>query len=54
MALEFLNLLKTTALEKCDLVTHEEFDIQTEVLARTREKLEMLEQKIKELENKQK
>lgn len=51
MALELLSLLKKTALEKCDLVTREEFEIQAEVLAKTREKLEILERKIKELEN---
>lgn len=35
---------------KLDLVTREEFDIQTQVLHRTREKLEALEQKLAELE----
>ena len=35
---------------KLDLVTREEFDIQTQVLARTRERLEVLEKKISELE----
>ena len=39
-----------SALEKCDLVTREEFDAQRGVLLRTREKLEILEQKIAELE----
>lgn len=33
-----------------DLVTREEFDTQTKVLARTRQKIEHLEAKIKELE----
>jgi len=35
-----------------DLVTREEFDVQTQVLARTRAKLEQLEQEITELESK--
>lgn len=37
---------------KLDLVTREEFDVQTQVLHRTREKLESLEQRVAELENK--
>lgn len=37
-------------LAKLDLVTREEFEIQTQVLLRTREKLEALERKIAELE----
>jgi BMFP domain-containing protein YqiC len=36
---------------KLDLVTREEFDVQTQVLQRTREKLEALEQRVSELEN---
>lgn len=65
MVQKYLNLIKDVkdelggefrrglnlALERCDLVTREEFDIQTAVLARTREKLQMLEQRITELEN---
>ena len=35
---------------RLDLVTREEFDIQSEVLARTREKLAQLEAKLAELE----
>jgi len=35
---------------KLDLVTREEFDIQTQVLHRTREKLETLEKIVAELE----
>ncbi|OUR71591.1 hypothetical protein A9Q78_09335 [Methylophaga sp. 41_12_T18] len=35
---------------KLDLVTREEFDVQTQVLLRTREKLEALEQRVAELE----
>jgi len=37
---------------KMDLVTREEFDIQTAVLARTREKLEALEKQLADLESK--
>lgn len=37
---------------KMDLVTREEFDVQSAVLARTREKLEQLEKKVAELEEK--
>jgi len=36
---------------KLDLVTREEFDIQTQVLHRTREKLEALAQRVAELES---
>ncbi|HCY38288.1 MAG: ubiquinone biosynthesis accessory factor UbiK [Pseudomonadota bacterium] len=39
-------------LDKLDLVTREEFDIQQKVLANTRAKLEELEQIIKNLESK--
>jgi len=35
---------------RLDLVTREEFDVQREVLSRTREKLELLEAKLAELE----
>ena len=37
-------------LAKLDLVTREEFDIQTQVLARTREKLKELEARVEALE----
>ena len=37
---------------KMDLVTREEFDIQTAVLKRTREKLETLEKQLADLESK--
>ena len=37
---------------KMDLVTREEFDVQSAVLARTREKLEKLEKQIAALESK--
>ena len=38
---------------KLDLVTREEFDVQQEVLTRTREKLTQLEAKVAELEKPQ-
>jgi BMFP domain-containing protein YqiC len=37
---------------KLDLVTREEFDVQSQVLAKTRAKLEALEQRLAELEQK--
>ncbi len=37
-------------LSRLDLVTREEFDVQTEVLARTRDKLQALEARVAELE----
>ncbi len=40
------------ALSRLDLVTREEFDAQSQVLARTREKLEKLEQLVADLEKK--
>lgn len=40
----------TSMLGKLDMVSREEFDVQTEVLARTRAKLEMLEARLAELE----
>ena len=40
------------ALARLDLVTREEFDVQTAVLARTREKLNRLEAVVRELEKK--
>ncbi len=39
---------------KLDLVTREEFDVQTQVLQRTREKLEALEIRVTELEQQHK
>ena len=38
-------------LDKLDLVTREEFEVQEAVLQRTREKLEALEERLKELED---
>ncbi len=40
----------TAMLGKLDMVSREEFDVQTEVLARTRAKLEQLEARLAELE----
>jgi BMFP domain-containing protein YqiC len=39
------------ALGKLDLVTREEFEVQQQVLARTRDKLESLAQRLAELES---
>ena len=41
-----------TALGKLDLVTREEFEVQKAVLAKTRTKLEALEKRVHELEQK--
>ena len=38
-------------LAKLDLVTREEFDVQTNVLARTRAKLESLEKQVRDIES---
>ncbi len=38
------------AFAKLDLVTRDEFDAQSKVLARSRKKIEALEEKVKELE----
>lgn len=40
-------------LKKMDLVTREEFDVQKAVLAKTREKLKMLETELKNIQSKQ-
>lgn len=40
----------SVALSRADLVTREEFDVQSAVLTRTREKLIQLEETVKELE----
>ena len=42
--------MMTQGFSKLDLVTREEFDIQSQVLAKTRAKLDALEQRIAELE----
>ncbi|MBK7565365.1 MAG: accessory factor UbiK family protein [Propionivibrio sp.] len=43
--------LLTGFFEKLDLVSREEFDIQSQVLRRTREKLKALEERVAKLEN---
>lgn len=40
-----------SGLRKMNLVTREEFDVQTAVLLRTREKLEQLEKRVAEMES---
>ncbi len=44
--------LLQSALGKMNLVTREEFDVQSAVLQRTREKLEQLEKQVTELQDK--
>jgi len=45
----FRSVLRAS-LSKLDLVTRDEFEVQEAVLARTREKLEALEQRLEEIE----
>ena len=45
-----LRAMLTAAFARFDLVTREEFDVQSEVLARTREKLAQLEVKLAEMD----
>ena len=47
-----INALIKSAFTKMELVSREEFDVQTEVLRNTREKLILLEEKLAELEEK--
>jgi BMFP domain-containing protein YqiC len=47
-----LRVLLQSTFARLDLVTREEFDVQREVLARTRAKLQELEAKLAELESK--
>ncbi|HXF65322.1 MAG TPA: accessory factor UbiK family protein [Burkholderiales bacterium] len=47
-----LRALLASAFARLDLVTREEFDVQREVLARTRARLEELEARVAELEKK--
>ena len=47
-----INALIKSAFTKMGLVSREEFDVQTEVLCNTREKLGLLEAKLAELEEK--
>ncbi len=46
-----IHALLQSTFTKLALVSREEFDVQTEVLRRTREKLEALEKKLTELEH---
>lgn len=48
-----LNALLRGVFTKLELVTREEFDVQSQVLQRTRERLENLEKKLAELEARQ-
>ena len=45
-----LRALMSSAFSRLDLVTREEFDVQQEVLRRTREKLDQMETRLMELE----
>ena len=45
-----LRAMLTARFARFDLVTREEFDVQSEVLARTREKLAQLEARLAEIE----
>ncbi|MBC8006581.1 MAG: accessory factor UbiK family protein [Prolixibacteraceae bacterium] len=45
-----LRALLSSAFTRLDLVTREEFDVQQEVLGRTREKLEQMEIRVAEME----
>ncbi|MBS0054035.1 accessory factor UbiK family protein [Yersinia sp. Marseille-Q3913] len=47
-----IRLVLQSQLTRLDLVNREEFDVQTQVLLRTREKLTLLEQRMGELEAK--
>lgn len=49
---EYLRQALSSSLKKMDIVTRHEFDIQTAVLQRTREKIEKIEQQLQELEKK--
>lgn len=44
-----IKMILQASLSKLDLVSREEFDIQTQVLAKTREKVEHMEKQIKTL-----
>jgi len=46
-----LRAVLSSAFARLDLVTREELDVQKEVLARTRAQLDMLAQRVAELEN---
>jgi BMFP domain-containing protein YqiC len=44
-----VKMLLQASLSKLDIVSREEFDVQTQVLAKTREKVEVLEKQVQEL-----
>jgi BMFP domain-containing protein YqiC len=46
-----LRALLSNAFSRIDLVTREEFDVQQEVLGRTRDKLRQMEARVMEMEN---
>lgn len=48
---QHLKALLASLIERMDLVTREEFDVQAEVLRKTREKLEALEARVAALES---
>jgi len=48
---QYLRAALHSAFSRLDLVTREEFDIQRKVLARTRARLEALEERVLKLEN---
>ncbi|KTD79373.1 accessory factor UbiK family protein [Legionella waltersii] len=50
---QFKDVLQT-AFNRMDLITREEFDVQCKVLARTREKVEQLQEQVEELIKQQK
>ncbi len=50
---EIIHQLVLTTINKLNLVTREEFEIQTKVLLRTRLKVEQLERQLMELNGKQ-
>lgn len=45
-----VQLIAESAFSKLNLVTREEFDIQSEILLRTRSKVDQLEKQVKEME----
>lgn len=49
---ENLRAAASSAFDKMDLVSNEEFDVQKRVLLRTRQKLEQLERQVAQLEKK--
>ena len=49
-----IDALLKSMFTKMELVTREEFDVETEVLKRTRQKLEELEKKLSEIEARKK